>query len=288
MILITGATGNVGGATATALANAGVPFRVAVRSPDKLRDEIERVAEIAQLDLSDPSGLDVALRGVDRLLLVTPNSEQQEFMEKHLVEAAAHAGVEYVLKVSSIEAGEHARAPIAQAHYRTEQLISDLIPASGFLRPVFFMQTLFIYADPVRNAGILPMPLGDARVSMIDVRDLGKAAAKLLTESTPRTGPIPISGTAPQSIAEVAQQFSDVLDKPVRYVDIAPEQFREQLEANLPSPWHVDAICRLFDEIREGVLDQDFPAVAELTGEPAITLCNFLQDHEHVFREHSA
>ena len=101
MILLTGVTGNVGGATASELNKRGVRFRAVVRTPDKVKPDISMQNEIIPGDLADVSVMKEALQGVDRILLVTPNSEQQALLEKSVVDLAASAGVQQIVKISS-------------------------------------------------------------------------------------------------------------------------------------------------------------------------------------------
>jgi len=283
MILLTGVTGNVGGATASELNKKGVRFRAIVRSPDKVKADISMQNEIIPGDLADVSVMKEALQGVDRMLLVTPNSEQQAMLEKSVVDLAANSGVQQIVKISSIEASPSVEAPVAKLHYQIEQHIKSAVPYGAFLRATFYYQTLFTMAQPVKTANVLPLPLGDTRICMMDVRDLAKAAAKMLSDEAYCSGEYPISGVGPMSLAEVAATMSSVLGREIKYADMPDEAYRETLDNVLDDKWRVNAICTLFLEIKAGALDQDFPNISALTGEEAISLEQFLQDHKHVF-----
>ncbi len=283
MIFLTGVTGNVGGATAAALNKKGIRFRAIARTPDKVRPDISMQNEIIPGDLADVGVMQQALEGVDRMLLVTPNGDQQAILEKSVIDLAARAGVQQVVKISSIEAAADAKAPVAQLHYQVEQHISGAIAHGAFLRPTFYMQTLFTMAQPIKTAGVLPMPLGGTSISMVDVRDLGKAAAKMLADEGWYDGEYPVTGIAPISLTDIATTMSSVLGREINYVDMPDEAYRDTLNKVLDSEWRVNAICTLFQEIKAGAINHDFPNISELTGDEAITLDQFLQDHTHVF-----
>jgi len=283
MILLTGITGNVGGATATSLTQQGMKFRALVRSPEKVKPEIANNNEIVNADLSDAAKTQAALDGVTQLLLVTPNNDQQSALERSVVDLAVAAGVKQIVKISSIEAGPEAVAPVAKLHFETEQHISANVERAVFLRPTFYMQTLFTMAQPVKTANVLPLPLGETAISMIDVRDIGRAAARVLMNPAEFAGAYPITGTSPTSLKDVANTMSKVLDREVKYVDLPDAAYREQLNKVLASQWHVDAICSLFGEIKAGALNHDFPNVADISGAQATTLEQFLADHRQVF-----
>ena len=200
MILLTGITGNVGGATAARLTQHGVNFKALVRSPEKLNSEVAHHCEVVNGDLGDADSVAAALEGVERMLLVTPNNEKQAELERSVVDLAAKAGVSQIVKISSIEAGPDAVAPVAKLHYEGEQYMREHIAHPVFLRPTFYMQTLFTIAQPIKSVGMLPMPLGDTSISMIDVRDLGIAAANMLVDLEMQRGKFPVTGSKPMAL----------------------------------------------------------------------------------------
>ena len=103
MILLTGATGRVGSAAASALAAAKAPFKVLVRSPENIIPESETV-EIVQGDLSDTVSVERALHGITRSLIVMANHPEQSKLEQQFATLADKAGVSHLVKVSSMEA----------------------------------------------------------------------------------------------------------------------------------------------------------------------------------------
>ena len=173
MILLTGITGNNGGATATALLNKGVKFRALVRDLDKAADWAAKGVELVQGDLNDPASVRTALEGVDRAVLILPNSEEQERLELSFIETAKQAGVPWILKVSSPEAVRGTTSPIPLAHIAAE----DAIMASGmnwtFVRPTFFMQNFNGSIASAKTTGKLSMPMGPGEVGITDCADAG-------------------------------------------------------------------------------------------------------------------
>ena len=158
MILLTGITGNIGGATARALLARGEHFRALVRDPVKAAAWAEQGVDIVQGDLEDPAAVRRALAGVDRALLVMPNGEFQERVEVSFVRAAREAGLPWIMKLSSPEAVRGTTSPIPLAHIAAE----DAIRASGmswtFVRPSFYMQNFRGSVKSARATGKLSMP----------------------------------------------------------------------------------------------------------------------------------
>ena len=180
MILLTGATGRVGRATASALLNAGLSFRVLVRDPAKLTLTDSRI-EVITGDLGETQSVQRALEGIERALIVMGNHPDQAVIERQFATLAREAGVAHVVKISSMEASADASAVLPRNHYETEQHIA----ASGmdwtFLRPNFYMQNMLMYAESIKRTGSFALPLGAALTAMIDTQDVGDVAAAVLS-----------------------------------------------------------------------------------------------------------
>lgn len=283
MILLTGATGNVGGAAAAALAARGHAFRVLVRDQNKLAANVRERADIVTGDLTRRNDLVAALAGVQATLLVTPNGEGQADLESEFIDCAAEAGVRHIVKVSSMEAAPNAASAIPLVHYESEQKIRASGMDFTMLRPNFFMQNLLLYAAGIRAAGALSLPLGRARVAMIDARDVGKAAAAALVEPVHRNRCYELSGNALMDFHQVAGILGDRAGAHVAYVEQPLSEFRASLAQFIPSSWHVEALVTLFDTIAHGALSHTSADIEELLGEPANTLERFATEHAAMF-----
>jgi len=184
MILLTGITGNNGGATATALLKRGVKFRALVRDLDKAQSWADQGVELVQGDLNDPASVAAALEGCDKAVLVLPNGEDQERLELQFIEVAQQSDIKHFIKLSSPEAIPGTKSPIPLAHIAAE----NAIKASGMnwtlVRPSFFMQNLTGYAHAAKASGKLSMPMGNGTVALTDCADAGEFIAMVLT-----TGP---------------------------------------------------------------------------------------------------
>jgi uncharacterized protein YbjT (DUF2867 family) len=183
MIGVLGATGRIGGHVAAALAAAGVDARALVRRPPAKALPLPAV----HADLTDPATVRQALRGVTRLLLVTPHGPDQDLLEATAIDAAAEAGVGHVVKVSGSAAslGPNGTTPTAIAHWRSEQRIEASGMDFTFLRPSFFMQNL----GELRAAPFARVP-----IAMVDLRDVAACAAAVLLEPSPTDGAWQLTG----------------------------------------------------------------------------------------------
>jgi len=256
MILLTGLTGNIGGATARALLARGVRFRALVRDLAKAAAWAEQGVELVQGDFGDADSLAKALVGIESALLVMPNGQQQEPMELAFVAAAKKAQLPWILKLSSPEAVRGTTSPIPLAHIAAE----DAIMASGlnwtFVRPSFYMQNFRGSVKGAKATGKLSMPMGNGTIAVTDNNDAGEFIAHILTDGNPAqhhgqcydiTGPDPV-----MTFHDVARTLSEVIGQPVVYDDCDPKAFQEAIRPFHRNQWHSDAVAFLFAEIANG------------------------------------
>jgi uncharacterized protein YbjT (DUF2867 family) len=276
MIAVLGASGRVGRHVAAGLADAGVPARALVRYPDRVDLPIPAV----HADLRRPATLPDALRGVERLLLLTPHVPEQDLLEAAAVDAAASAGVRRIVKVSGGPAtlGPNGATATATAHWRSEQRIERAGLEFAFLRPSFFMQNLLETAAPVvSRTGVLTAPFGDAPIAMVDARDIAACAVAALVDDRPAdrawhlTGPRAV--TFPAIAADLRVPHATV---PLRFTAAALRRRRA------PAP-AVDHALRMAAYLAAGADGAVTDHVRRLTGAPARTIEAFLDEHRDAF-----
>jgi uncharacterized protein YbjT (DUF2867 family) len=283
MILLTGATGKTGSETAKALAARGVRARALVRSAGKAAALREAGLEIVVGDVADPASVEPALAGVDRLLVLLPNSQQQLELERRLVDLAKKAGVRHVVKMSSMEATADARTPIPQAHWQSEEHIRRSGLAWTMIKPNFFMQNLLASARSISENGSFSWPMGDGRTAMADVRDIGAVTAEVLAGAGHEGMSYEITGPELLTFHQVAERFSEVLGTKITYIPADPVAYLGILRKALPE-WHANAVSELFREIAEGVSPHVTDTFRRLMGREPISLAQFIRDHIAAFR----
>ncbi|HEY1370488.1 MAG TPA: NmrA family NAD(P)-binding protein [Gaiellaceae bacterium] len=179
MILVTGATGNVGAEVVRDLAARGEPVRAFVRDADRARAVLGEDVELAVGDFSDAGSLHRAMGGVDRVFLSAADGPQKAAQETAVIDAAA--GARLIVKASTVMAEAGSPLPCfdwngrIEAHLRTAQ-VPSVVLQSGF-----YMTNLLSAAEQVRNTGKLFAPAGRGTIAMIDPRDVGRVGATVLT-----------------------------------------------------------------------------------------------------------
>ena len=283
MILVTGATGKTGGAAAQSLLKRGAPLRVLVRSAEKAAALKEAGAELVIGDASNPEDVAKALQGVDRALLILPNSDQQVAQEAQFVDLAKQAGVKHLVKMSSMEAVPGTTNPIPMIHVQSENYIRESGLPWTFIKPNFFMQNLMGSAGTIKEQGKFFMPMKDGKTAMADVRDLGEVMATVLTEDGHEGQSYELTGPELLSFADVADRFSQALGKTIEYVDVPMDGYMEKIAPFLQNEWHVNAVKQLFGEIAEGGLDYTTDTMKKILGREPTSVKQFVEDHKAVF-----
>jgi uncharacterized protein YbjT (DUF2867 family) len=283
MILLTGITGNNGGATANALLEKGVKFRALVRDLDKASDWSDKGVELVQGDLSDPTSITAALDGIHRAVLILPNGEEQESLEASFINTAKEAGLPWIIKLSSPEAVRGTTSPIPLAHIAGE----DAIMASGmnwtFVRPSFFMQNFRSSIGAARSGGKLSMPMGNGDVVVTDTADAGAFIAHVLTteDSTAHYGQY-YDITGPDTVLtfqDIANVIGEVIDAKVEYDDCDAAAYQEAIRPYHKNEWHSDAVAYLFAEIANGnTPGHKTSTFQDMMGRPGKSLKEYLQE----------
>ena len=285
MILVTGATGLNGGALVRLLSARGVPVRALVRNPTRATpiSSLPNV-EVVEGDMARPDTLTEPLRGVDRAMLISSSDPAMLEVQSNFIEAARKAGVRHVVKLSGIMPEVDSPFRFARMHGEAEQRLERSGIAFTHLRAGEFMHAYFRQVPAIVARGTFFLPMEDARIASIDVRDIAEVAAKALTEPGHEGKIYPLTGPEALSMAEVAEKLSTATGKPIRYANIAPEEARNaQLAAGVP-PYTADALAELFAERRKGKESKVWPDIEDILGRRATTFDEFATRHAAIFR----
>ena len=224
MILVFGASGQIGGELISLLSAEGVPAVAVTRSSSgRLLPGIRWV----QADLSQPASIDGLFAGVESMFLLTGNHPDMARFQITAIQAAAAAGVDYVVKLSALGASDHTKLPIGRAHYEAE----SVLVASGMrwtmLRPHVFMQNLFGQAAAIAREGRIVASSGDGRIPFIDTRDIAAVAAAALRRPGFDGQKYILTGPEALSYYDIARILSDVIQRPVEYHDLSLNDERD-------------------------------------------------------------
>ena len=284
MILLTGATGKTGSATAKALNERGIKFKALIRNEEK-REGIESLGgEVIIGSIENKEAVDQSMVDVETALILLPNSENQLSLEKQLVDSAKQAGANRIVKMSSIEATPDATSPIPRLHLESEEYIKQSGLNWTMVKPNFYMQNLLASAATIKDQGKIFLPMGEGKTGMIDTTDVGKVLAKVLSEDGHESMNHEITGPEILSFFEVAEIFTQGLGKQVDYVDVPLAAYKETLGQFLTNQWHLDAVIDLFKGIADGGIEEKTDTYSNLMGESPKSLSQFISENSFIFK----
>ena len=283
MILVTGATGGTGSHVVRALLGQNEDVRVFVRDAEKARALFGNAAEIAVGDFADAQSVRAALAGAEAMFLSGADDPRRVEWEIAAIDAAVAQGVRRIVKLSSITAGPASPVAFWDWHGRIEEHLRTARVAAVVLRSSFFMSNVLAAAGQVAHEGRLFAPAGEARIAMIDPRDVGDAAACLLTTPVEVHGAFVLTGPAAITYAEVAAELSAATGRDVEFVNVSDDDARAGLvQAGLPD-FVAEQIVAIFAQARQGVNGEVTGTVESLTGRPPRGFGAFARDHADLF-----
>jgi uncharacterized protein YbjT (DUF2867 family) len=275
MFLVTGATGNAGGAVVDALRATGAQVRALVREPG--RADLPSGVELVQGDLNDARALDAAASGVTGAFLLSG----YEGLDQSLVRMR-RAGVQRVVLLSSSAApsGDMDNA-VARYHIVSERAVQDSGLAWTFLQPNSFMTNTWQWLPQLRAGNVIRAPFAEVAVATIDPRDLGAVAALALTSDAHEGRTYRLSGPESLRPADRVRTLAQVLDRDLRIEAQSDQDARAEMLEAMPREY-VDAFFSFF---ADGALDESqvLPTVEQVTGTPPRTFERWALDNAATF-----
>ncbi|MDX3006572.1 NAD(P)H-binding protein [Kribbella solani] len=272
-VLVTGATGNAGGAVVRALAAAGVPGKALVRGKAELLAGIEPVYG----DLGRPDTFVEALDGISAIFLLSGYERVEELLAN-----AVKAGVERVVLLSSSSVdSEQTSNAIAQYHLAAE----NAVDASGldwtFLRPNSFMSNTLRWLDQLRLGNVVRVQFPDIPVATIHPDDVADVALHAMTGNGHSRTVYRLTGPVALKPSEQVEILGQALGRPLRAHELSRAESHEQLFASMPAPY-AEAIERFFGD---GIIDETAvnDTVETITGHPARTLQDWTRTNTNLF-----
>ena len=284
MILVTGATGNVGSQVVRELRERGAPVRAFVRDSDRARSLLGGDVELAVGDFADPSSVRAALAGVRRVFLSSADGPEKVAHETAVIDVAAATGVELIVKCSTLLASVGSPLPPFDWHGRIEEHLRASEVAGAVLHSCFYMTNLLMAAEAVRSTGKLFAPAGDGRIAMIDPRDAAAVAAVVLTSDGHEGSAYELTGPQAISYAEAAKALADATGADVEFVDVPDAALRGELTSAGMPDWIVTHLGALFPLVRDDALAGTTDTVLRLTGREPRAFADFAHDHADAFR----
>ncbi|MCY7396416.1 MAG: SDR family oxidoreductase [Nocardioides sp.] len=275
LVLVTGATGNVGSQVVELLLAAGVPVRAAASRVEAVRARFGDRVEAVALDFTNSATWEEAYSGVARMFLMRPPHLGRPTSQMlPSLEAAKAAGVEHVVLLS-LQGAEHNRVV---PHHALEVWLGESGLSWTFVRAAFFMQNLTTtHLTDVRDHDTIMVPAGHGATALVDAHDVAAVSAvALLHPDQHRNAAWTPTGPQALTYAEIATTLSGVLGRRIRYPQPGLLRYARHARNVLGMPWGMVAVtCAIYTMARLGRAGALTDDVRMVTGHDPVSFREF-------------
>ncbi len=277
-ILVIGALGNVGSEVVKHLLGTGNKVRASDMSVEKIKARFGSSVEAVHFDFTDLTTYEATFQGVEKMFLLRPphitNIKRDMYPS---IDAAKRAGVKHVVFLSLIGIESAKYVP----HYKVETYLKEINLQTTFLRCSFFMQNLSTtHKKEIKERNEIFVPVGKAKTSFIDARDIGAVAAVALTQDGHANKNYDLTGSEALDYWQATKILSEVLGREIQYKNPNPVYFLiETMQRGTPFMFAL-VMMGLYTSTRFGMAEPITNEVEKLTGRKPISFKEFANDYK--------
>ena len=280
MILVIGGRSKIGAALIGDLLGRGQQVRALVRAGEPAGG-LAAGAEAATGDLADESTLVAAMDGIEKVFLLSSPHPDAVSWHRNAIDAARRTEVQLLVRSSILGAERNPPAEFISAHTVSDRYLEDSGLPFVIVRPNLFLQNIPEATVPsIDAAGDFYVDAGEARISMVDARDVAAVAAVALTGRGQGGARYDVTGPEALSYTDVAAKLTRAMGRRITYIDAPDDAVRQALLGAGLSEWFASALIGLYQDYRRsgtgGYAAQVTDTVQRLTGRPARSLDDLL------------
>ena len=283
MILLTGATGNIGTELVELLVAKGASLRVVSRDEKKVAQLDPRIERTIG-DLHDPSVVQRALQGIGKLFVIPVLFDPDHEADRLLINEAKQAGVGHIVLISSGAVHLGAKNAIGVLHREKEVFIEETGVPWTFLRPGSFMSNaLRWWVDSIKSQAKVFNPTGEGKTAPISPYDIAGVAAVALTTTGHEGRAYDLTGPELLSTHDQVRILSKVVGTPIQCTDIPIEVAAERMRSNGLPEALIQSLSDLWTQVRKNEGTFQTKEVERLTRKPAQTFETWCHEHREAF-----
>ncbi|WP_127136664.1 SDR family oxidoreductase [Flagellimonas oceanensis] len=288
-ILITGATGGLGGTTARSLKEKKTSSDIAVLVRDKESDKAQALAregfELRLGDYDNPDSLAEAFKGIDILYFVSASDIGKRMPQhKNVVETAKASNIKHILYTSTVRKDESSEAPlhlVVDAHVKTEEWIKESGLTYTILRHNLYAEVIPMFLgekEQLLQSKTIYLPTGSGKTSFVPREDFAEAEANIFANPAPYENKIlEFNGSEQISFEEVAKILTKTLSEPIEYVSPEVDEFKQTM-ASYQLPEDIIEMLTMFSlGIADGEFNQKSDDLESVLGRKTKSITDFLK-----------
>lgn len=278
MILVTGATGHVGGAVVGRLLSLGHDVVAMVRDPRTAAERLPPGLTLRVADYEDASALRGAFAGIDEVVLISSDGDANAVMRHHAnaIEAAAAAGARHIVFTSIVDVDDRSPFYFAPVYRDAERRLAACGVPTTILRCSLYCEFILDHwLSSSRAPGELALPAEDGRVAPISRDDVAAAVAAVAADPDKTASIHALTGNPALGFGEMAAAYGATVAGPVSYRPCSLDEYRALASAQLDDPWPCafSTLCASIAEGRYSGVSDDFSV---LTGRAPESFRDFL------------
>jgi NAD(P)H dehydrogenase (quinone) len=278
MILVTGASGYVGGAALRRLAAMGHPVAAMARHVGRAEHNVPAGVPVRIANYDDRSSLERAFEGITRLLFVASDGDARDVMCHHanVVDATTASGVEHVTFTSIVDVDETSPFYFAPVYRYAERRLAECGVKWTILRCGLYSDfVLTHWLQPARSTGEISLPLAAARIAPVSRDNVAEAAARVVASRDHHGKIYELTGPRSYSFDEIAAAASRLFGIQIRYVSCPPTDYLQRAWTEMSDPWP-HAFSTLCASISQGRYSNVSTHSDDMTGRQAESFEDFL------------
>ena len=282
MILITGASGNVGSELVEQLSAQNIPLRVVSRDKSKFKGLGANV-QIMEGEITDPATVDRALEGVDKVFLFPIIADLSHKSTHLLVDKSKAHGVKHIVMLSSMGAMSSA-SDLGRLHREKEEIIEQSGVPWTFVRPGGFMTNTLQWLETMEAQGKVFNPMKDGKMAPISNKDIAAALGVALTGPDQEGKIYNIVGPELVSTSQQVEILSRVLGVKIECVDVPPAAVAAEMAKKGMPPFIIDSLSKMWTSVAAGEFARRTDDLKQLTGSEGQTFEAWAKDNHDLFK----
>ncbi len=245
-ILVIGGTGTVGSAVVTELNNSNADYTVLTRKKEKADELNAQSIPTVVGTLGEWSTIESAIKEVDIIFLSTSPAADMLDLHKGLIDLAVNNNIKKIVRLSAEPANYSEGLYMYEQHSEADEYLKQSGLEYAILKPHYFMQNIMMHIDSAKSQNMFAQYSGNAKIPMIDVRDIAKVAFLALTKEEYNNQTYVLTGPKSISYNDIAKSMSKVLGRDIQYVDMSYVTQEAGFKAYGMEDWQLSTVMKLF------------------------------------------
>lgn len=283
-ILVIGGTGTVGSAVVSELKSINADYVVLTRSKEKAEELTAKGIPTVVGTLGDWSTVESAIKEVNTIFLSTSPAADMLDIHKGLIDLAVDNKVAKIVRLSAEPANYSEGLYMYEQHLKADEYLKQSGLTYAILRPHYFMQNIFMHRESAKAQNMFAQYSGNAKIPMIDVRDIAKVASLALTTDDHNNQTCVLTGPESISYADIAKELSNALGRKIQYVDLSYEDQEAGFKSFGMQDWQLSTVMKLFKIWADRGINEPTNDFETITNSRATSIESFIVDHNQFFK----